>query len=132
MIFQQFPKNLCNQMYSQAAKDIEIINENVEYSQRAFGYLRKSSLYLLISLLMQNIKHDLHNNCLSLILDTLRESPELKFPVQKTYITIIVNCLQTLIKNTDMPSLKLKNKIFTEIFTLLSHKFDCVNKAALL
>ncbi|CAI2383733.1 unnamed protein product [Moneuplotes crassus] len=131
-IFLQFPVVLCGQIYSQIVKDVELIDSDEQYSHKAYGFIKKSSLYFLLSCLMGSIKHDLHDQCLEFVLEKMKDTTELKYPVQKTYITVLLMVLKNCIINTDSPNLKLKNKIFTEIFTLLSHKFDCVNKAALL
>ena len=131
-IWAQFSESICNQLVQQALKDIEIIDSNYDYGEKAYGYIRKSSLYFLLSVIMLNIKHDCHGQCLEFVLEKIQNSSDVKYPVQKTYVTWCLMLVRNCIKNCEPKGLKLKNKVFTEIFTLLSHKYDSVNKAALL
>lgn len=128
----QFSGSICEQMYSEITNDIDTIDANIEFAHKAFGYTQKCRIYFILVNLMNNTRHDLHEKCLVFILEKMRDSWNITHPIQKTYVTLCLMVVHNCLAHAFPESLKLKNKVFTEVFTLLSHKFDSVKKAALL
>ena len=125
-----FSQDIWEQMYSLCIREIESINNDDHFANKAYGYWKKSRLYYLIYMIMDNSNHSLHEQWIVFLLQNMNEWYSINFPVQKTYTTVILMTLRNWLKHLQLQDIKLKNKIFAEVFCQLSQKFEWVYKAS--
>ena len=118
------------QIYSLWVNEIQSINSDEYFSNKAYGFSKKCRLYCLIYMIMDSSNHKLHEQWITFLLSNMKEWYSINFPVQKTFATVVLMCLRNCLHHFSPNNIKLKNKVFAEIFCQLSQKFECVSKAA--